>query len=894
MSTETTIRDSIEQAAATVAPVWPLHSFVTANPLAGFEDRPFHEAVRRAEGRFGGAGYPSAETFRRAYEAGRIDPDVLAAELDERVDDDGWDGDDDPETLLAHMAADGRSPEGDETADGRSPEGDETADGRSPEGDETADGRVDALLTKWLSAFLDQGQAEWPMPNREAGFYAAFRAAARHDGAIPNCEAIAALPEDPVRAIEQGLSGRPEDRWVSILENHLTALPGWTGLIKRRAAEGSAWQSAYPITLVEYLAVRLTLVDLFDTAVGSSRATAETHGGSADRPGGADAAAATDAADTADAADAADGPPLEEDWLTAWEVTYRERLADAVADGSASLSERGGARPDAQFVFCIDTRSEIIRRHIEAAGEYETHGYAGFFGVPMRYEGHDADAAVDACPPILDARHRITERPRANAGGPEGRACVDERKGRVDGGHAHGSRGRRGRYDRWSDALDAGTTLLKSLKSNAATAFSFVEAAGSGYGLALAARTLSPARVFDLVEAIEGRLPDAHEVRVPAVDRDPNDEGGLPSGLTLAEKVEYAETAFGLMGWETFARVVVFAGHASRTANNPFDSSLDCGACAGNPGGPSARVLASICNDEAVKNELRERGFDVPADTVFLAGEHNTTTDEVTLYAEDVPASHEDDVERLRADLATARADAAAERVASMRPEGDTGFEAAAGSDRTAVRETERRAADWAEPRPEWGLAGNAGFVVGPRELTADLDLAGRSFLHSYDWRTDGTGEALEAILTGPMVVAQWINAQYYFATVDNAAYGAGSKVTHNPVGNVGVYQGNGGDLLTGLPLQSVMADDDEPYHQPLRLSTVVHAPRDRVTDVLSTHPDVAELLDNGWLSLTVVDPTRNDGVFHYDGDLCWNATRDAGGPTASPEPTQASPAADD
>ena len=882
MSTETTIHDSIEQAATAVAPVWPLHSFVTANPLAGFEDRPFYEAVRRAEGRFGGAGYPSAETFRRAYEEGRIDPDILAAELDERGDDHGRDGDDDHETLLTHMAADDGSSGGNGTADDGSSGGNGTADDGSSGGNGTADERVDALLTKWLSAFLDQGQAEWPMPNREAGFYAAFRAAARHDGAIPNREAIAALPETPVRAIEQVLSGRPKDRWVSILEDHLTALPGWTGLIKRRAAEGSAWQSAYPITLVEYLAVRLTLVDLFDAAVDPSRATADTRGGSADRPGGADAV------------DAEDGPPLEEGWLTAWEATYRERLADAVADESASLSERGDARPDAQFVFCIDTRSEVIRRHIEAAGEYETHGYAGFFGVPMRYEGYDADAAVDACPPILDARHRITERPRTHADGPSGRGCADERKGRADGGYAHGPRGRHGRYDRWSDALETGATLLKSLKSNAATAFSFVEAAGSGYGLALAARTLSPARAFDLVEAIEGRLPDAHEVRVPAVDRDPSDDGDLPLGLTLAEKVEYAETAFGLMGWETFARVVVFAGHASRTANNPFDSGLDCGACAGNPGGPSARVLTNICNDEAVKNELRERGFDIPADTVFLAGEHNTTTDEVTLYAGDVPASHEDDVERLRSDLAAARADAAAERVESMRSEGDTGSEAAAVSNRTAVRETERRAADWAEPRPEWGLAGNAGFVVGPRELTADLDLAGRSFLHSYDWRTDETGEALEAILTGPMVVTQWINAQYYFATVDNAAYGAGSKVTHNPVGNVGVYQGNGGDLLTGLPLQSVMAADDEPYHQPLRLSTVVHAPRDRVTDVLSTHPDIAELLDNGWLSLTVVDPTRNDGVFHYDGDLCWNTTRDDGGATASPEPTQAPPAADD
>ena len=113
------------------------------------------------------------------------------------------------------------------------------------------------------------------------------------------------------------------------------------------------------------------------------------------------------------------------------------------------------------------------------------------------------------------------------------------------------------------------------------------------------------------------------------------------------------------------------------------------------------------------------------------------------------------------------------------------------------------------------------------------------------------------------MVVTQWINSQYYFATVDTAVYGSGSKITHNPVGNVGVYQGNGGDLMAGA---------DEPYHQPLRLSTVIHAPVDRVTDVIASHDHLADLLDNGWLSLTVVDPEQGHRAFHYDGDLTWTA----------------------
>ena len=788
------VREAVERAADTVAPVWPLHSFVAANPLAGLADRPFHEAVAGGERLFGGEGYPSADVFRRAWESGRVDADRLRAELDAAG------SDADPEALLARMAATERS------------EPDDTGE---------AAARLDRLTTKWLAAFLDEGQATWPMPDREAGFYRAVRAVARHDGEIPD-GAFADLPDDPVDALSALLADHPRDRWTAIAEHHLTALPGWTGLIRRRAGADGDWQSAYPITLSGYLAVRLALAEALDAPVAPP---AEARADGADRP-------------------------LREAWLRAWEASYREELVDAVADASESLPADDG-RPDAQLAFCIDTRSEILRRHVEAAGAYETHGYAGFFGVPMRYEGYGADAAVDSHPPILDTRHRIADRP--------------------SGDHDHDDR--RAAHDRVTGVADAGAALFETLKTNAATAFGFVESAGSGYGAALAARTLVPARVRDALAALDGRTPDAHEFCAPTVAHDPDADGDLPLGTTHEERVEYAATAFELTGWTEFARVVAFVGHASETSNNPFAASLDCGACAGNPGGPNARVLASICNDGAVRASLRERGIEIPDDTVFVAGEHNTTTDEVELYADDVPPSHEADIARLRADLAAAREGAAAERAADLGAAAD-------------ARETERRAAYWAETRPEWGLAGNAAFVVGPRALTDDLDLDGRAFLHSYDPRTDDDGSALDAIVGGPMLVAQWINAQYYFATVDTAVYGSGSKVTQNPVGNVGVYQGPGGDLLTGLPRQSVAAPDGTPYHQPLRLSTVIYAPVDRVTGALAANETVRGLLDGGWLSLTVVEPAG--GVHRYDGDLSWTPVREVRAEAQEPTPVVA------
>ena len=821
MSTETAIHDSIEQASTAVGRVWPLHSFVTANPLAGFEDRPFHEAVAHGERLFGGDGYPSAAVFRRAWERGQIDPEILREELERN----GHDAD--PETALDRMSAEA-------AAD------DSSAD--PAESETTPSDRVDSVLTKWLASFLDQGRAEWPMADRSEGFYRAFRSVGRHDREIPDAAAVGDLPDDPIEALADRLDGHRRDEWVAIFEHHLTALPGWSGLIRQRVEDGDSWQSAHPITLPGYLAVRLTLADAF----GAPIAPAAVSDGTADAPG------------TSAGAEADGGVPLAEVWLNAWEATYREELVDAVAEESATRARSDdGDRPDAQLVFCIDTRSEVIRRHVEATGNYETHGYAGFFGVPMRYQGYGSDVGADACPPIVDAAHRIEERPTD--------------------GHDH----RHASHDRWTHAVEAGEALLHSLKSNAATAFSFVETSGSGYGAALAARTLLPGGVRNLLNAVDERVPNAREFCRQTLERDDDSHGDLPLGMAFEERVEYAATAFELMGWDEFARVVAFAGHASETSNNAFGSSLDCGACAGNPGGPNARVLASICNDDAVRTALAARGIEIPEDTVFVAAEHNTTTDEVSLYDDSVPASHADDVEQLRADLATAAEGAAAERAESLNADSSN-----------AGRETARRAGDWAETRPEWGLAGNAGFVIGPRDLTADLDLNGRAFLHSYDWRADPDGDALEGILTGPMVVTQWINTQYYFATVDTAAYGSGSKVTHNPIGNVGVYQGNGGDLMRGLPLQSVTGTDGEPYHQPLRLSTVIHAPVDRVTDVLSEHPTLTTLLDNDWLSLTVVDPTRDHEAFHYEEELSWTGL-EADAEPASPQPAVAPPADD-
>jgi uncharacterized protein YbcC (UPF0753/DUF2309 family) len=765
---------SIERAAAAVGRTWPVYAFVTANPLADLEDQPFNDAVRRAQQSLGASVFPAAAVFRKAWQSGQIDAPCLSRALRDA----GYDQT--PGQSLRFL-------EKNETP--------ASADrGR-------ANTAVDHALSKWLAVFLDEGQAEWPMPRREAGFYAAWRAIAPYDSSIPNRRLIADQPGSAIETIAQLLGELAPDQQAEVLEAQLTALPGWASRIKQREASDSPWQQVAPITLADFLAVRLSLCRAMNVPF--------THRENS----------ATDATLT-------QYHTLAACWLQAWEQTYRNtvthQLQHTARQGAPGDSDT--AKPSAQCVFCIDTRSEIIRRHLEQVGPYETFGYAGFFGIPMRYQGYNAEVAENACPPILEPRHHIRDR------------AHDEHHQRADRAHA------------WRRTFSVGRRLVNDLKHNVGAAFNFVESSGAPYGLAMIVRTLVPRAVRKAARLFDWPLPDDDHICQPDLDGQTASGGeALAVGLTFEQRVQYAEAAFTLMGWEHFAPLVVLLGHGSESVNNPYASSLHCGACAGRPGGPNARVLATICNDPAVREALQQRGITIPDDTFVLAGQHNTTTDEVSLFTQDVPASHVDALRQLETDLATAQARAACERSAALGDPQGHRYQA----------ELTRRAAHWAEPRPEWGLAGNAAFIIGPRWLTRALNLAGRCFLHSYDWQQDDDGQALETIMGGPMVVTQWINNHYYFATVDNTFFGSGSKITHNPIGNIGVVQGNGGDLMTGLPLQSIASDDEHAFHQPLRLTVIIHAPAQRIFNILDNHPHLMTLVQNGWIALQALDPQR-------------------------------------
>ena len=477
-------------------------------------------------------------------------------------------------------------------------------------------------------------------------------------------------------------------------------------------------------------------------------------------------------------------------WQRAHEIATQRKL---FAQLSSLKGGTPGPAPDFQAVFCIDVRSEVFRRALEQVSPSgKTIGFAGFFGFPIEAIPAGETSGTPQCPVLLSPAVKVS---------------------------AHSTPRELGsiaRHKRFAGAW-------KSFKNSAVSSFVFVETLGLGFF---------------------GRM-----IRDLTGHSHPEQGCGCDVGVSVlpAEtRVALATGALRHMGMAKggLSRLVLLCGHGSTTENNPYGSSLDCGACGGHTGEANARTAADILNDPVVRAGLLAQGIAIPAETLFLAGLHNTTTDEVALFGLDsVPASHREAVHELAGHLRLAGGIARRERAPLL------------GLDPLAADldgEVAARSRNWAQVRPEWGLAGNHAFIAAPRERTRGIDLGGRVFLHDYRHDLDDGEATLELLLTAPVVVASWINLQYFASTVDNRLFGSGDKVIHNVAGLLGVHEGNGGDLRTGLPLQSVY-DGREWRHEPLRLAVIVEAPAESIDKVLAKHGHVADLVANGWIHLFVL-----------------------------------------
>ncbi|MBC7593730.1 MAG: DUF2309 domain-containing protein [Kineosporiaceae bacterium] len=782
------LRAHIASAAHNIVPGWPIQSFIAVNPLAGHEPISFHSvSVRNV----------ALTREHRAYLAdlreGRITEADLEQAISERI----------PELARATISVTGQEVAAVRIAvlDMTSVQGSPTRTA-APVPASPSMLWLDEYLAAWLPSYVTLDPL-WPMPHKQEGLFGAWRWLANQDPSLPR--AVRRALRDVSVSADAALAWALERLAVtpelirSTLAQELEHLPGWVGYIKWRAEKYG------DIDLTSYLAIRFVLRALLTIPLTPSpippladerallwQRAEHLTARLSEHPARQDVAAV--------ARVLAHHRPEEHrfTWQKAYELNYRSSLLPSLSSTTPPMK----ARPQLQVVMCIDPRSEGMRRHLEASEAVETFGFAGFFGVPVRFARYGARGSIDSLPALLTPRHSLTERPALPLQAEE-----------------HLARGR---------ARDAVRQAAHIADTSTGTPFAFAETTGWFYGATSFLRTFTPTLYQRLRRALA--RPDPLHGSVT-----------MAEAFTLEERAGIAETAVRMMGLSDFAPLVVLAGHFSESVNNLYQSALDCGACGGNPGTANARAATAIFNDSAVRAMLLLRGIDIPDGTVFVAADHNTTRDTITVLDRHlIPDSHRS----LIADFE------GLQRAAGKKLLHERSADLPGATKRQSVSRLRARADDWAEVYPELGLAGNAAMIIGPRTLTRGVDLSRRVFLHSYDTALDLDGTALETIMTAPLVVAQWINHQYYFSALNPDTLGAGTKTIHNAVGTIGVLAGQAGDLRRGLPWQSVGLGT-KLFHEPMRLTVIIQAPLDRVGDIISRNQVLRHLLDNDWIALT-------------------------------------------
>lgn len=807
---QTGLRDRIDaacqQACRAIAPAWPLDRAIAVNPHWSRIGMPVRQVAARMAVLGGIQVFPSRSYLQQAWEAQRMTPADLHSALAEL-----------PAARAANLSADSCMTElRRELSLPALPLLIDVLDD-DPQRHTRLSWRsaVTHQVSQTCAAYFDRQQADW-QPARHSGLYAFWRDTITHDHGIgllmglPDLgRRLNTLPQTREEAEQWVLQrlGLPEAVWADYLEAVLLTVNGWAswGAYLGWQAQLEGGQDSH---LRDLLAIRLAwgavLLECKDPA-------AAKHAFAALQAQWAQAGERFRQAEQALLVD--------EVWQRALEMGYQRELAlklTKATGASAAMAEPALAPPvEVQAAFCIDVRSERMRRALEAAGPgVQTLGFAGFFGLPVAYTPLATLARRPQLPGLLAPAVEVTDVVLNSDEGTENDAA------QAAAARARGQRFAQGlpwqAASRWPGA-----------------AFSFVETAGFAY-LGKVGQWLRPKATERAQDDLDGVPMRLRPTCRPAL-----------VGLDTAAKVELAAKVLHAMGLEQYiAPLVLLVGHGSQSENNAQAAALDCGACCGQTGEVNARVLARLLNEPAVREGLRATGLVIPATTRFVAALHNTTTDEVEGLDLDLLAP-EARVrwQRLQPLLAQAGDQVRRERAPTLGLDPQLPF--------TSLLDLlRRRASDGAQTRPEWGLAGNAAFVIGPRHRTQGVVLDGRSFLHDYDAAQDADGSVLELLMTAPMLVTHWINWQYHASTCDPQRLGSGNKVLHNVVGGqLGVFEGNGGDLRIGLARQSVH-DGRRYVHEPLRLTVVIDAPKASIDRVIAQHEVVRQLLTNGWLHL--------------------------------------------
>jgi len=803
----------LNNTAKKIAPLWSLENFVAVNPYLGMADTEFSKAMDFLNKSSQAKATLPVSFYLKALREGKM----TRAHIAEALEHNTYGLSADAERFIAELI------DTDESQDAvviRT-----MSDLASEINGKKWERFLIDRISFWASAYFDSNQALWDTTDKQASLFAAWKKEAEVDltpeamGLKGFRKFIRTLPDDYLEVASKALSALdlPEATIDYYLNSLSMKMNGWAGFAARIDWDaGLAGQSSHAVEefVTILLAWELALKELLPYKHLEAE-WQETKNRNSQI-----------LANEGISKKLAQQLVLQDAFDRATQRSIIEKINNQKQDVKVAT------RPKAQAIFCIDVRSELFRRNLEAANaEIETMGFAGFFAFPIKYVPIGHKEGTNQCPVLLNTSHTIRES--------LGNDRDDQRMIAKRSLKEHV-------FKAW-----------KSFKSGAISCFGFV----SPLGLFFLPKLLTDA--FGITRPLPRPEENGLSVSQVAQKGIKLDQGALMddvSGIPLEERIQMAASALKAMSLtEDFAPTVLIVGHGASTVNNPHATGLDCGACGGHSGESNAKVAAAVLNDAEVRKGLKEAGINVPESTYFVAALHDTTTDEVSLFnsGKGWPATHEKEIDEIKYALKLAGENARKERGARMKIEkGDVS------------RQVLQRSKDWSQVRPEWGLAGCSSFIVAPRKRTAQLNFGGKAFMHSYDWKKDEGFGVLELIMTAPMVVTSWINLQYYASAVDNKKFGSGNKTLHNVVGGAGVLEGFGGDLRVGLPWQSVH-DGEQFQHEPQRLNVIIEAPVDEMSKILDKHESIRNLCDNEWIYLFSMNE-QGRVAYKYIGDLQW------------------------
>ncbi len=781
---------------------WPLRSFIAVNPLYGLTQNTFEKCISDLSRYIDINGALPLDYYHKSYTKGEIGLNSLNTSIQEFLQDKNIQSDLNSNVLLDLLI-------NSQTQKMLEQEINSISNNKSilisslieRNQNYLENNKVHVKISKFMADFFDLGQAKWNMPIKNNNLYKAWleycaiensyiKSSIQEISSKSNFEAINYLV-DKLEIKDDFL----EQYFVEIIFKIL----GWCGLIK--------WLEERPDNLYinknaqinDVLAIWLSLEYSLSVEYGykfNHDLKESTHNLQIE-------SIKEKLLNYHDLYTSLSSLNVKLIWQRALEIEYKNNILNKIklANQKLVLPSNEIKKCKSQIILCIDTRSEGIRRKLEYIDNYQTFGFAGFFGIGFKLQDERTNVCSFQCPAIVKPDVTIINK------------SISQK-------------------NRWINNLKNNLyTSLNKVKNTFFAPLVLFDMVGIYFSISLICKTVFPNKINKLFN--RGQNLNYTDASINVFD--------TANGFTtseIAEKASFVLKSIGLI--DNFAPFVIIGGHVAESENNPFQSSLDCGACGGNGGIPNAIAFCQGLNNNQVREILNDKyAINIPQETFFVSACHNTTIDKFYYY--NLNLMNELQYKSFTAiinDIDNACDLLRKERLLSLYGEKDV----------------TKRKSNWSELIPEMALVNNAAFIIAPRKITKDINLDRRTFLHSYEPDLDPEGEILSFIFNAPVIVGHWINSQYYFSTTDKHLYGAGNKAIHNILGGFGVMEGNFSDLKMGLPEQSIFYRD-KLVHQPLRLTVFVYAKKQIIEKIINKSPQLINLFNGRWIHLEVLEP---------------------------------------